>query len=163
MPSEEKQRGAEGCLFCEAGGSGPGLGAGEEELLVFRGEHAFVVVNKYPYNSGHVMVAPFLHTADFVRLSVAVRNNLMELVQKTIGVLETVYQPHGVNVGLNLGAAAGAGIPEHMHIHIVPRWNGDSNFMPVTAGVKVLPEAPTETCVRLRAAFAAATNLAVSK
>jgi ATP adenylyltransferase len=112
---------------------------------VFEGETVFVVLNKYPYNSGHLLVAPFAHKADISDLTSAERSEMMETTIKAKEVLQSVMRPEGFNVGFNLGAAAGAGVPGHLHMHIVPRWSGDTNFMPVIAGDRVVPEALAAT------------------
>ncbi len=134
-----------GCLFCEL----PKQADDAESLLLHRGEHAFALLNLYPYNTGHAMVAPYLHTADLASLPPYVGANLLALLQHTVAALTAEYRPDGFNVGMNLGRVAGAGVPDHLHLHIVPRWNGDTNFMPLTAETKVLPETLPETYARL--------------
>jgi len=129
-----------GCIFCDAA----------EELLVARGEHALVVLNKFPYASGHLMVAPVRHVGEFGELTGDEALEIHRLAAVGIGVLADEYRPQGYNLGWNLGRVAGAGIVDHVHLHVVPRWAGDTNFMPVLADVKVLPEALAETHRRLR-------------
>jgi ATP adenylyltransferase len=129
-----------GCIFCDA----------DEELLVARGEHALVVLNRFPYASGHLMVAPLRHVGDFGELSGDEALEIHRLASLGIGALAEEYGPQGYNLGWNLGRVAGAGIVDHVHMHVVPRWLGDTNFMPVLADVKVLPEALAETRRRLR-------------
>jgi ATP adenylyltransferase len=129
-----------GCIFCDA----------DEELLVARGEHALVVMNKFPYASGHLMVAPVRHVGDFGELSGDEALEIHRLASAGIGALAEEHGPQGYNLGWNLGRVAGAGIVDHVHLHVVPRWLGDTNFMPVLADVKVLPEALAETRRRLR-------------
>lgn len=131
------------CIFCEP----------EEELLVHRGERAFVVLNRFPYSSGHLLVAPARHVGDFGALDEAEALEVHRLAARGIEALRAEYAPHGFNLGWNLGRAAGAGIEDHVHLHVVPRWNGDTSFMPVLADVKVLPEALAETARRLRPRF----------
>ncbi len=119
-------------------------------LILHRGARAFAILNLYPYNSGHVMVAPYLHTADMAALPSDVSADLWGIAQRTVAALTAEYRPHGYNVGMNLGRVSGAGIPDHLHLHIVPRWNGDTNFMPILGNTKVLPEALDQTYERLR-------------
>jgi len=131
------------CIFC----------APDEQLLVHRGERALVLLNKFPYASGHLMVAPSRHTGDFASLDSDEAAEIHSLGASGIGALAQVYAPHGFNLGWNLGRIAGAGIVDHVHLHVVPRWTGDTNFMPVLADVKVLPEHLLETARRLREAW----------
>jgi ATP adenylyltransferase len=131
------------CIFCEP----------DPELLVHRGEAALLVLNKYPYSSGHLLVAPIRHLGEFGELSPGEALEIHELGARGIDALRAEYAPHGLNVGWNLGRAAGAGIEEHVHMHVVPRWNGDTSFMPVVGDVKVLPEALERTAERLRRHF----------
>ena len=114
---------------------------------------AIAILNRYPYNSGHVMIAPLRHVAELADLSVEERSGVMELVTETVGVLQEEMNPDGCNVGINLGRAAGAGVPGHLHVHAVPRWVGDTNFMPVVGETMVLPEALETTQRRLRERF----------
>lgn len=125
----------------------------EERLIVYRGRHVFVMLNRYPYSSGHLMVIPYRHVSDITDLSPEEGHELMEVVQLSCRALREYCHPQGMNVGLNLGEAAGAGIGMHMHMHIVPRWNGDSNFMAVLDDVRVIPEALEETYRRLVPVF----------
>ena len=134
-----------GCFLCAK----PSENRDEENLILYRSATAFVVMNLYPYNTAHLLIAPFQHTADFARLSRAVAADLMTLTQRCTGILGEEYHPDGVNVGMNLGAAAGAGAPDHLHVHIVPRWTGDTNFMPVVGETKILPETLAQTYARL--------------
>ena len=134
----------ERCIFCEP----------EEELLVHRGERALAVLNKFPYSSGHVLVAPLRHVGEFGEIDDAEALEVQRLAARTIDALRAEYAPHGFNLGWNLGRAAGAGIEDHLHLHVVPRWNGDTSFMPVLGDVKVLPEALRRTAERLRPHFA---------
>lgn len=124
-------------------------GDDEERMVVHRGEHALVVLNIYPYTSGHLMIVPFLHTAELAELSLDTKVEIGQLVEEAIATLQREYSPQGFNVGLNLGRAAGAGIAEHLHTHVVPRWVGDTNFMSTTASARVLPEALAVTRARI--------------
>jgi ATP adenylyltransferase len=133
-----------GCLFCLAA-----EGADEERLVVHRGRGAIVLLNKFPYASGHLMVAPVRHVGDFGELEDAEVLELHRLAEQGIGALAQEYGPQGYNLGWNLGRIAGAGVVDHVHLHVVPRWAGDTNFMPVLADVKVLPEHLAETRTRL--------------
>ena len=124
-----------------------------KNLVPFRGERVFVLLNLYPYNSGHLMVAPYAHTGDLANLDVAIANELMQVTQRSIDVLQRAYRPDAFNLGMNLGTPAGAGVPDHLHVHVVPRWTGDTNFMPVLGETKVLPESLEQTYERLEPFF----------
>jgi ATP adenylyltransferase len=113
-----------------------------------------VMLNRYPYNSGHLMIIPHRHLRDVARLTPQECAEMMALLQRMVAALTAEYRPQGFNVGMNLGEVAGAGIAEHLHMHLVPRWGGDTNFMPVVGATKVLPEALEQTWTRLRAALA---------
>ncbi len=140
---------AEGCFLCEL----PKSGDDRRSLIVHRAERTFVILNRYPYNSGHLMVAPYVHTGDLAQLDPEIAAELMHTTQRAVGALSRVYQPDAFNAGMNLGKPAGAGVPDHLHVHVVPRWNGDTNFMPVLAETKVLPETLDQTYARLQPAF----------
>ena len=142
---------AKGCIFCDL----PVDPEPRASLVLATTRRCLVMLNKYPYNSGHLLVAPRRHTAQFERLSAVERAELDHTLRRSIQILQRVLRPEGMNVGMNLGAAAGAGIAEHMHWHIVPRWAGDTNFMPVVGDVKVMPQHLLETYDRLRPSFAA--------
>jgi ATP adenylyltransferase len=131
------------CIFCEP----------EPELLVHAGEHAFVLLNKFPYSSGHLLVAPKRHLGEFGGLDDDEALEAHRLAARGVDALRAEYGAQGFNVGWNLGRVAGAGIEEHVHLHVVPRWNGDTSFMPVLGDVKVLPEHLLETARRLRQHF----------
>jgi ATP adenylyltransferase len=139
------------CVFCRAPGEGP-----ETSLVVHRGTHAYVILNRYPYNAGHVMVAPYRHIASLGGLSPDELREVAELTQRGEAVLTTVYRPHGLNVGINLGLSAGAGLRDHLHVHLVPRWNGDTNFISVLGETRVLSEELPATAARLRSAWPSA-------
>ena len=140
----------EGCVFCSA------IAADDDEaaLVVHRGRDATVILNKYPYASGHFMVAPNRHVGDFGELSDEEALEIHRLAQSGIGALAQVYEPQGYNAGWNLGRIAGAGVVDHVHLHVVPRWAGDTNFMPVLADVKVMPEHLGATRAKLADAWA---------
>lgn len=138
---------AAGCIFCQA------AAAQADPLLVARGAAAFVILNLYPYNSGHLMIVPNRHVATLGALTGEERADLMELTARAEAAIAEIYRPHGLNVGLNLGQAAGAGIADHLHLHVVPRWSGDTNFMSVVGDVRVLPEEVTVSADRLRPVF----------
>jgi ATP adenylyltransferase len=139
----------EGCIFCKA----LEMADGPENLIVLRGKFAFVMLNKYPYTSGHLMVVPFEHKSTLEELDAQTRAEMMELISQFLVVLPKVYQPQAFNLGANIGEAAGAGVPSHVHLHLVPRWAGDTNFMSVLGGIRILPEALGETYVRVRKAW----------
>jgi ATP adenylyltransferase len=141
----------EGCVFCEL----PKQDSDRANRIVARGEDAFVILNNYPYNPGHAMVVPDEHTGKYQSLDEDVLLGHARLVQQTIDALESAMHPHGINTGLNLGGpAAGGSIGDHLHTHVVPRWGGDTNFMPVISDTKVIVEAIEDTYDRLRDAFA---------
>lgn len=125
----------------------------EEALIVARGEHCFVVLNLYPYNSGHLLVVPWRHVADYPDLTLAERDELASLTQQAMRVSRAVANPAGFNIGMNQGEVAGAGIAAHLHQHVVPRWRGDANFLPIIARTKALPELLADTRRRLAAAW----------
>lgn len=134
-----------GCIFCQALQQEDG----PANLIVTRGKTALVILNRYPYTSGHIMVASYAHRPSLDLLDAETRGEMMELVSRGLQVLRAVYKPEGFNVGVNIGAAAGAGVADHVHIHVVPRWAGDTNFMSTLAGARVLPEALEDTYRRL--------------
>ena len=138
-----------GCVFCHA----LTLADGPENLIVHRGAHAFVILNRYPYTSGHVMIVPLRHEPDLQALNGVERAEMMELTSRCTGVLRQVYRTPAFNVGMNIGEAAGAGIKEHVHIHVVPRWVGDTNFMSTLGSTRVLPETLADTWNRIEAGF----------
>ena len=129
--------GEEGCVFCRLAASGP---PSEENLVVWRGELTFVVLNAYPYASGHVLVLPQRHTGSLVDLTEAESAELWWATQRSVATIEAAYEPDGLNMGANLGRAAGAGLPSHVHLHVLPRWAGDTNFMTSVAETRVMPE-----------------------
>jgi ATP adenylyltransferase len=136
----------EGCIFCE----GLKQADGPENLIVYRGAQAFVMLNRFPYTSGHLMIVPNEHQPSLELLSAGSRADVMDLSARAIQVLNAVYAPQGYNLGMNIGNAAGAGISEHVHLHVVPRWVGDTNFMSSVSQVRVLPELLEETYRRVR-------------
>ena len=138
-----------GCVFCKS----PKNKDDKQNHIIFRGTHCYVILNKFPYNNGHVMVLPYQHISDLLDLSEEADSECQELIKKTIKAIRRVFNPQGINVGLNLGSAAGAGIAEHIHYHILPRWQGDTNFMPVIAGVKEISESLDSAYFKLRQAF----------
>ena len=143
---------APGCLFCRVWDAPES--EDEENLVLVREPAALVMLNKFPYNPGHVMVAPRAHVGDLADLGPEPLLVLMQLVQRSLRAIRHAVSPHGFNVGVNLGRTAGAGIPDHVHVHVVPRWDADANFMPVIAEVKVIPEHLQTTWAKLRQAFA---------
>ena len=136
----------ERCIFCE----GEGL---DEKLVVFTGATCFVILNLYPYNNGHLLVVPYRHTSSLASLTDVERHEVADLQALCETVLVEAYSPHGINVGINLGKPAGAGVLEHVHVHLVPRWNGDTNFMTVVGTTRVLPEDLRQSAARLKPIF----------
>ena len=145
---------APGCIFC----SRTDRGVCPETLIVYQDEQAMVILNKYPYNNGHIMVVPRAHAGGLDQLDAGQYHHLTDLLRKSVAIIREAYNPHGVNIGMNLGRTAGAGVEDHIHWHIVPRWNGDTNFMPVTAGVKVISEGIDRTYHRLLPLYQALTE-----
>lgn len=139
----------DGCIFCNL----PNKEDGPENLIAYRGKLAYVILNRYPYTSGHLMVVPFMHKPNLEELDAATRAEMMELTSRCTSVLQKVYKTKSFNVGVNIGEAAGAGVKEHVHIHIVPRWVGDTNFMSSLAETRVLPESLETTWQRIRDGF----------
>jgi ATP adenylyltransferase len=137
-----------GCIFCEAARE-----IESSSLIVFKGDTCYVILNLYPYNNGHVMVVPYRHLATFGDLSIEELTEIGVLIQRAEAALFEAYQPHGFNIGVNLGKPAGAGVLDHLHVHIVPRWNGDTNFMTVVGEMRVLPENIGASAERLRPIF----------
>lgn len=138
---------AQGCIFCDA------LASDASRLVLFRGATCFVLLNLYPYNNGHLMVVPNRHVGTLAAASADELSELIELTRRAEIALTEAYQPQGLNVGINLGRPAGAGVVDHVHLHVVPRWTGDTNFMSVVGNVRVLPEELEQTAARLRPIF----------
>ena len=135
-----------GCTFCRALGES----SDERNLILDRGENSIIMLNRYPYNNGHLMIIPNAHVGGLDQLPEHVLTELMVMINKAIAILRKAMQPDGFNVGLNLGVAAGAGIADHVHVHVVPRWDGDTNFMAVAAGTRMIPEVLADTYGRLK-------------
>jgi ATP adenylyltransferase len=138
-----------GCALCRARDGQDGA----DKLVVHTGDTCFVVMNLYPYTGGHVMVTPKRHIATLAEAKTEELNELMRLARKLELVFREVYKPEGINIGMNLGRAAGAGIADHIHLHVVPRWHGDTNFMTSVSGTRVIPEEPEQSAARLRPHF----------
>jgi ATP adenylyltransferase len=139
----------EGCIFCEMAAESKD----EENLIVYRGVYSFIVLNRYPYTSGHIMVVPFAHAAQLNAVEPAAASEMMQLTRAAEGHIRDLYKPHGLNIGMNIGESAGAGIAGHIHMHVLPRWFGDANFMTTVAETRVLPEELSLTWKRLSEAF----------
>jgi len=137
------------CIFCEK----PQQDCDQSNLILHRGEYNFVILNAFPYNNGHLMIIPYHHTAEFTELSPDTLREMMLLARLAVLALRKAMRPDGFNMGMNIGRPAGAGIAEHLHLHVVPRWNGDTNFMPVIGNTRVLPESLERTWARVNAAF----------
>ena len=140
----------EGCLFCHLAELQDGL----DNLILHRGVNSFVVLNRYPYSNGHLMVVPFIHTPSLEGLPLEVLHELIQSTQQAIVVLRKAYDVDGFNLGSNIGEAAGAGIEDHVHLHVVPRWHGDTNFMATTSQTRVIPEKLEDTYTTLRGLWA---------
>lgn len=137
------------CIFCEAA-------AGNDDastLVAFRGSHSFVILNRFPYTSGHLMVAPYEHVSRLSMVSGATAEEIMTLTRRSETVIESIYRPDGLNLGMNLGEAAGAGIEQHIHMHVLPRWSGDANFITSVGATRIIPEALEETYAKISKGF----------
>jgi ATP adenylyltransferase len=139
----------EGCILCDK----PVEDKDTQNYLLYRGQNNFIMLNSFPYNTGHLMVVPYRHVASLEELTDAELHEHFEIVRLSIKILRQAYKPDGFNVGVNMGKVAGAGIDDHIHTHIVPRWQGDTNFMPVMADIKIVNEALVETYQRLKELF----------
>lgn len=145
----ENHKKEDGCVFCNAQAKEDSA----ENLIIFRGQRSFVILNLYPYTSGHLMVVSYEHKPNLEELDVETRTEMMELTSRSTTILRKLYKTESFNVGINIGEAAGAGVVGHVHIHIVPRWNGDTNFMSTLGATRVLPEALEDTYKRVLEAF----------
>lgn len=139
------------CLFCDM--LGEGKTRDKKNLILYRGKHCFVILNRYPYNSGHLMVLPYIHTPAFDGLSDKVLLDFIKTVDKSVSILKKVLRPDGFNMGLNFGKVAGAGLEQHMHLHVVPRWTGDTDSMPIISETRVMPEHLRKTYNKLKRFF----------
>jgi ATP adenylyltransferase len=139
----------QGCIFCDK----PRQERDRDNLILFRGSTCFVIMNFYPYNNGHLMVVPYRHTAELNSLTPAEQAEMMTLLGRGTQILQQQFKPHGFNIGMNLGRVAGAGIDDHLHFHLVPRWNGDTNFMPITGHTRVLSQGLLEAWDQLQPWF----------
>ena len=137
------------CFLCDS----PARDTDAQTLILYRGQLAYVILNRYPYNTGHLLIAPYEHGAELDSLPPETSGEVWKLAQKCVAALRAEYHPDGFNIGMNLGAAAGAGVPDHMHLHVVPRWDGDTNFMPVLGDTKAMPEDLPQTFARLKPQF----------
>ncbi|MFP3144347.1 MAG: HIT domain-containing protein [Caldisphaera sp.] len=137
---EEEKETNQKCIFCEAQKNDI-----REALVLFKAKYSFIILNKYPYNSGHLMIAPYKHVSNLTELNDNELLEISKLIKASIIALTKAYKPEGFNVGVNIGEAAGAGVPGHVHIHIVPRWKGDSNYITIIGGVKVVPQSLDDT------------------
>ena len=140
----------EGCIFCAK----PAAGDDEANQILYRGDLVFIMLNAFPYNAGHLLIAPFRHLADPLAMTPQESSELLYGIRIAIEALRACLEPEGLNIGINVGQVAGAGYADHLHVHVVPRWSGDTNFMAVTADTRVVPEALADTYRRLREALA---------
>ncbi len=138
-----------GCIFCDK----PALNKDEENLILYRGKYNFIIMNAFPYNNGHMMVVPYRHTASLSGWSPEEQKELMDLADMAVNLLKKLMKPDGFNLGINMGLVAGAGVADHIHLHVVPRWNGDTNFMPVLADTRVISEHLRATYGKLKEAL----------
>ncbi len=143
-----------GCVFCDL----PTEGDDAKVRIVYRSQNSYIVLNTYPYTPGHVMIVPFAHLDELQKLPAAVANEMMELAQRMERVLRVLYRPDGINMGLNIGKAAGAGVAGHIHMHVLPRWVADSNFVSVVGETRILPESLEMTYERIKGALATQTS-----
>jgi ATP adenylyltransferase len=139
-------KGSDSCFFCEA----LEMKDSPENLIVHRGQRAFAILNRYPYTSGHLMVVPIAHEPSIEMLDALTNSEIMQMISQSMKVLKDLYGPEGYNLGANIGKSAGAGVLDHVHFHVVPRWAGDTNFMTTTSGARVLPEDLADTFTRVR-------------
>jgi len=139
-----------GCIFCAAAQN---PADDRETLVVYRGKYCFIILNRYPYTSGHLMIVPYNHVSKLTSISAEGAGEMIELARSAEQVLEAVYRPEGLNMGMNFGAAAGAGITQHIHLHMLPRWSGDANFMTTVANTRIIPEAIGDTYDKVSHAF----------
>lgn len=146
----QTRRGRQRCVFCTAARSR----TDRARYTVYRGRTAFVLLNRYPYSNGHVMISPYQHVGSLSQLNAEEMTELLRLASRTVDALQAVLRPHGFNLGINLGRAAGAGIPGHLHLHVVPRWVGDTNFMSTVGGIRVISESLDALYGRLRPVIA---------
>jgi ATP adenylyltransferase len=147
IKSSASEKPSPGCIFCIANHD---PSEDESRLVVYRGDENFVMLNRYPYTSGHLMIAPYVHIGRLTEASKAATDEMMDLAKRCERALREVYQPEGFNLGMNLGQVAGAGVADHIHLHILPRWGGDTNFMSTVADTRVLPEDLAMTYENLR-------------
>jgi ATP adenylyltransferase len=145
----QEKKDKQSCIFCDA----VAAHSDEECLVLHRAESTFVLLNRYPYTSGHLMIAPYKHVSRLSGASEAATAEMMRLTRRAEQVLEAVYRPDGLNFGMNLGEAAGAGIEQHIHLHVLPRWKGDANFMTSVAETRIIPEALADTYSKLKGKF----------
>ena len=138
-----------GCFLCEE----PGQDSDAANYILFRGGKNFIIMNSYPYNPGHLLVAPYRHVANLEEMTAEERHEHFDIVSRSVSVLRQMFNPGGFNLGINIGKVAGAGVADHVHTHIVPRWQSDTNFMSVIADVRVIPEALAETYQKLKDGF----------
>jgi ATP adenylyltransferase len=145
----KQTRTGSGCIFCDAAKGSED----RESLVVYRGQHCFVILNRYPYTSGHLMVAPYVHVSRLSQIDEDAAGEMMSLTRFAERTLGQVYVPDGINLGMNMGEAAGAGIEQHIHMHVLPRWKGDANFMTSVGQTRIIPEVLPETWDKLHQVF----------
>ena len=151
----QEKRDKSRCIFCDAAASS----ADEQNLVVYRGDLTFVMLNRFPYTSGHLMIAPYAHVPRLGDTSTATTGEVMNLARHAEQIIDSIYHPDGLNLGMNLGGAAGAGIEQHIHMHVLPRWTGDANFMTTVGNTRVIPESLDDTYAKLKQGFSTAVQL----
>jgi ATP adenylyltransferase len=146
----QAESGKQRCIFCEAASSA----ADDETLVIYRGSLCLIMLNRFPYTSGHLMISPFEHVSRLAQAGEKATEEMMRLARRAEQILEATYHPDGLNLGMNLGEAAGAGIEQHIHLHVLPRWKGDANFMSTVGHTRIIPETLDDTYAKLKHSFA---------
>jgi ATP adenylyltransferase len=146
----QAESGKQRCIFCEAAS----VAADDQTLVIYRGTLCFIMLNRYPYTSGHLMIAPFEHVSRLAQAGEKATEEMMLLAREAEQILEATYHPDGLNLGMNLGEAAGAGVEQHIHLHVLPRWKGDANFMSTVGHTRIIPETLDDTYAKLNRSFA---------
>jgi len=152
----KEKRDSDTCIFCTAAAAP--ISEDSKNLVAYRGRHCFVILNRYPYTSGHLMIAPYRHVSRLGETSVETTYEMADLAREAESLLQSAYNPDGLNIGVNLGEAAGAGIEQHVHMHVLPRWKGDANFMTSIGNTRIIPEALEQTYSKIKEGFGRTTK-----